>query len=275
MKATERTDLPHFNLNLQKKIFMTLTFTHQVAIITGAGEGIGYEIARQLTQQGAAVLLNDINAERAQQAAEKISAEGGICLGTGGDVAKVEEVRGLVALAVEKFGRVDIAVANAGISFYADFLAVTPEDFNRVVATNLGGTFFLAQAAAQAMRAQGSGGRILFMSSVLGSQVAREAVVYGMTKRGIEMLTRSLGVTLAPYKITVNALAPGATLTPRTLRDDPDYEKHWEDVTPTGRPASPADIARAALFFIAPETSHITGQTLLVDGGWTLTSPLP
>jgi len=252
-----------------------MTFANQVAIVTGAGEGIGYEIARSLAHQGASVILNDINAEHAQQAAAEINAEGCNCIGTGGDVGNVDEVRGLVKLAVDKFGRVDIAVANAGISFYDDFFDVTPEDFNRVVAINLGGTFFLAQAAAQQMRAQGSGGRILFMSSVLGNQAAPKAMVYGMTKRGIEMLARSLGVALAPYKITVNALAPGATVTPRTLRDDPDYEPHWEAVTPTGRPAYPADIAKAALFFLSPETSHITGQTLLVDGGWTLTSPLP
>ena len=252
-----------------------MIFTNQVAIITGAGEGIGYEIARHLAHQGASIILNDINAERAKQAAGEICAEGGNCIGAGGDVANVGEVRGLVKLAVTEFGRVDIAVANAGISFYDDFFEITPEDFNRVVSINLGGTFFLAQAAAREMRAQGSGGRILFMSSVLGSQAAPEAIVYGMTKRGIEMLARGLGVALAPYKITVNALAPGATVTPRTLRDDPDYEPHWKPVTPTGRPAYPADVARAALFFLSPETSHITGQTLLVDGGWTLTSPLP
>jgi glucose 1-dehydrogenase len=252
-----------------------MTFTNQVAIITGAGEGIGREIARHLAREGASVLLNDIDAARAEQAASEIRAEGGDCSGVGGDVADPDVVAGLVKLAAAEFGRVDIAVANAGLSFYDDFLDVTPADFNRVVSINLGGTFFLAQAAARQMRAQGSGGRILFLSSVLGSRVAPEAVVYGMTKRGIEMLTRSLGVTLAPYKITVNAVAPGATVTPRTLRDDPDYEKHWQAVTPTGRPAYPADIARAALFFLAPETSHITGQTLLVDGGWTLNSPLP
>jgi 3-oxoacyl-[acyl-carrier protein] reductase len=252
-----------------------MIFANQVAIITGAGEGIGNEIARQLALQGASVILNDINAERAKEAATEINTEGGRCIGIGGDVARVDAVNALVDLAIAEFGRVDIAVANAGISFYDDFFDVTREDFDRVVAINLGGTFFLAQAAAREMRAQGRGGRILFMSSVLGNQAAPKAMVYGMTKRGIEMLARSLGVALAPYKITVNALAPGATVTPRTLRDDPDYEHHWEAVTPTGRPAYPTDIARAALFFLSPESVHITGQTLLVDGGWTLTSPLP
>jgi 3-oxoacyl-[acyl-carrier protein] reductase len=252
-----------------------MIFANQVAIITGAGEGIGNEIARQLALQGASVILNDINAERAKEAATEINTEGGRCIGIGGDVASVDAVNALVDLAIAEFGRVDIAVANAGISFYDDFFDVTREDFDRVVAINLGGTFFLAQAAAREMRAQGNGGRILFMSSVLGNQAAPRAMVYGMTKRGIEMLARSLGVALAPYKITVNALAPGATVTPRTLRDDPDYEPHWEAVTPTGRPAYPTDIARAALFFLSPESGHITGQTLLVDGGWTLTSPLP
>ncbi len=252
-----------------------MNFTDKVAIITGAGEGIGNEIAARLARQGASVLLNDIDIEQAEQAAAKIRAAGGNCIGTGGDVANVEDVRALVRRAVAEFGRLDIAVANAGYSFFDDFFEFTPEDFYQVISVNLGGSFFLAQAAARQMRAQGSGGRILFMSSVLGRRADPETIVYGMTKRGIEMLARGIGVALAPSNITVNAIAPGATVTPRTLRDNPEYERAWKAVTPTGRPAYPADIAHAALFLLSPEAGHITGQTLLVEGGWTLTSPAP
>ena len=252
-----------------------MTFNGKVAIVTGAGEGIGYEIARRLSLQGAAVLLNDIIEKRAEEAAATIRGEGGNCVGTGGDVGDVEAVRGLVAQAVAKFGRLDIAVANAGFTLFKDFLDITPEDFFRVVSVNLGGSFFLAQAAARQMRAQASGGRILLMSSVLGHHADPNSILYGMTKRGIEMLASGIGVTLGPEKITVNAIAPGATVTPRTLADNPDYVEDWVAITPTGRPAYPADIAHTALFFLSPEASHITGQTLLVDGGWTLRSPVP
>jgi glucose 1-dehydrogenase len=257
------------------EIMSAKPFQDQTAIITGAGEGIGFEISRQLALRGASVLLNDIDLERAEQAAAAIRAEGRNCLAMGGDVAKVEDIQALVDKAVAEFGRVDIAVANAGFSYAKNFFDVTPEEFYRIVSINLGGSFFLAQAAARQMRAQGSPGRILLMSSVLGHQTSPEWTVYGMTKRGIEMLARSIGIALAPYQITVNAIAPGATLTPRTEKADPDYVAHWQKVTPTGRPAYPADIANTALFLLSPEASHITGQTILVDGGWTLVSPVP
>jgi 3-oxoacyl-[acyl-carrier protein] reductase len=248
---------------------------NQAAIVSGAGEGIGFEIARQLAEQGAQVLLNDIDMERAEKAAAQIRAGGGQCIGTGGDVGQVEDVYALVERVVAEFGRLDIAVANAGFSFFDDFFAFKEEDFYRIVRVNLGGSFFLAQAAARQMRTQGSPGRILLMSSVLGTQADPQTMVYGMTKRGIEMLARGIGVALAPYKITVNAIAPGATVTPRTLHDNPDYESDWQAVTPTGRPARPEDIANAALFLLSKDAGHITGQTLLVDGGWTLISPQP
>jgi 3-oxoacyl-[acyl-carrier protein] reductase len=250
-------------------------FSGRGAIVTGAGEGIGREIARQLALHGASVVLNDILLDRAEEAAASIRVEGGNCIGAGGDVGIVDDVQGLVNLAVREFGRLDIAVANAGLTHYEDFFAYSPENFNRVVSVNLGGTFFLAQAAARKLRSQGEGGRILLMSSVLGSRVFSDGIVYGMTKRGIEMMARGMAVALGPYQITVNALAPGAIVTPRTIGDEPDYAEKWIGVTPTGRPGYPTDIAAAALFLLSPEAGHITGQTLTIDGGWTLSSPIP
>jgi len=250
-------------------------FKDQVAVVTGAGEGIGLEIAHQLATQGAGVLLNDINAELAVKAAQDICTQGGTCVGVGGDVADVQVVRDLVSRAVTEFGRITIAVANAGLSLWDDFFDFKPEDLQRVLAVNLGGSFFLAQAAARRMRQQGSGGRLLFLSSVAGNQAIATSSVYAMTKKGLEMLARSLVSEVSSHGITVNAIAPGATVTPRTVTVVPDYEAIWSTVIPTGRPAYPSDMASAALFFLSPAASHITGQTLIVDGGWSATSPEP
>lgn len=251
------------------------TFKDQVAVVTGAGEGIGLEIARQLALQGAAVLLNDIDAELAVKAAQDICTEGGTCVGVGGDVADFQVVHDLVSRAVTDFGRITIAVANAGLSLWDDFFDFKPQDFQRVLAVNLGGSFFLAQAAARRMRQQGSGGRLLFLSSVAGNQAIATSSVYAMTKKGLEILARSLVSEVSSHGITVNAIAPGATVTPRTVTVVPDYEAIWSTVIPTGRPAYPSDMANAALFFLSPAASHITGQTLIVDGGWSATSPEP
>jgi glucose 1-dehydrogenase len=251
------------------------TFKDQVAVVTGAGEGIGLEIARQLALQGAAVLLNDINAELAVKAAQDICTEGGTSVGVGGDVADFQVVHDLVSRAVTEFGRITIAVANAGLSLWDDFFDFRPQDFQRVLAVNLGGSFFLAQAAARRMRQQGSGGRLLFLSSVAGNQAIATSSVYAMTKKGLEILARSLVSEVSSHGITVNAIAPGATVTPRTVTVVPDYEAIWSTVIPTGRPAYPSDMANAALFFLSPAASHITGQTLIVDGGWSATSPEP
>lgn len=246
----------------------------RVAVVTGAGEGIGFEIARQLARQGGAVLLNDIDEARAEEAARSIQ-ECGPCVGTGGDVAEVSVVRALVDEAVSTFGQLDIAIANAGLSLWDDFFTFAPDDFNRLLAVNLRGSFFLAQAAARQMREQGTGGHILLMSSVTARRAVAGASAYGMTKNGLEMLARNLGVELASHDISVNAVAPGATATPRTLRTHPHYVEDWSEVTPARRPAQPEDIAQTALFLLSPAARHITGQTLVVDGGWTAVSTTP
>ena len=271
-------------------------FAGKSAIVTGAGQGIGYEIVRQLAAQGARVILNDQDAELAGRAVDKIreeagglspeKAEGGsirgkdpgngrgICLAMGGDASDTGFIGQLVERAVSEFGQLDIVIANAGITLFGDFLTYTPESFFRVLQVNLGGSFFLAQAAALQMKKQATGGSILFTSSVTGHQAHKNLAAYGMSKAALEMLARNLVVELSPYHITVNAVAPGATLTERTA-DDAGYEKTWSAITPMGRPATPSDIAHAALFLVSPQARHITGQTLVIDGGWTATSPSP
>lgn len=245
-------------------------FSGKVAVVTGAAVGIGREITRRLLDEGARVVLNDLDPEAARASAAELG-----CLAHPGDVADVSVVRGLVERAVKEYGRLDLAVANAGITRYGDFFDYEPKWFNEVLDVNLRGSFFLAQAAARVFRQQGGGGRILFMSSVTGHQAIRYLSAYGMTKAALEMLAKSLVVELAPHGITVNTVAPGATTVARNLEDDPDYERNWASVTPSGRPASVADIAEASLFFLAPAAGHITGQTLVVDGGWTSYTQTP
>ena len=150
-----------------------------------------------------------------------------------------------------------------------------PADFRRTVTVNLLGSFFLAQAAAQHMRDREGGGKILLMSCVLAVQPHVNLAADSMRKAAISMLARSLSLELAPWKITVNALAPGATVTERTLHDDPDYADRWKAVTPSGALAEPDQIARAALFLLSADADHLTGQTLVVDGGWSQTAYHP
>ncbi|HEY4286738.1 MAG TPA: SDR family oxidoreductase [Puia sp.] len=250
---------------------MTTTWQEKVAIVTGAGQGIGYAICQQLIARGASVVLNDNDEALAAKAASSL---GPNCLAITGDAADVPFIQHMVDTAIRTFGRLDIVIANAGLTLFGDFFTYPPESFSRVMQLNLGGTFFLAQAAARQMRKQGHGGSILFTSSVTGHQAHKNLAAYGMSKAALEMLARSLVIDLSPYGITVNTVAPGATMTQRTS-GDPSYEKTWSTLTPMGRPATVQDIANTVLFLVSPEARHITGQTLIVDGGWTAISPGP
>ena len=249
-------------------------FANQVAIVTGAGQGIGFAIAHDLARAGASVLLNDLDPALCQQAADQINGAGHVCTSCPGDVSDVAFIGEMVQMAVTRFGRLDVVVANAGITIFGDFFDYVPADFQRVMDLNLRGSFFLTQAAARQMRIQKTGGSILLMSSVVGHQAHPGLAAYAMTKAGLEMLARNLVLDLSPHGININALAPGATLTERTT-DDPAYIPIWSRITPMGRPATVADIAHAALFLVNPASRHITGQSLVVDGGWTSVSVPP
>lgn len=251
-----------------------LKFSNEVAIVTGAGQGIGFEICRQLALNGAAVVLNDIDNDLTSSATNKIKSEGGNCIGIAGDASDIDFINAMVKQAVNNFGKLTIAIANAGITLFADFFDYKPDSFNKVMQLNLGGSFFLAQAAAKQMKQQETGGSILFMSSVVGHQAHKNLAAYAITKAGLEMLAKNLVLELSPYNINVNAIAPGATLTERTM-DDKEYEKTWSRITPIGKPASTIDIANAALFLVSQNAKHITGQSLIIDGGWTSVSPSP
>jgi len=250
-------------------------FKNKVTIVTGAGLGIGFEICRRLAMEGAKVILNDADPELAKQAAFLINQENkGQCIALAGDASDMATIKKLVHGAVEQWGGLDIVIANAGITLYGDFLGYSPESFNKLMQVNLSGSFFLAQAAANQMKEQENGGSILFTSSVTGHQAHKNLAAYGMSKAALEMLAKNLVTELSVYKINVNAIAPGATLTERTLHD-PEYIKIWSKITPMGRPAYVKDIADSALFLVSDKARHITGQTLIVDGGWTSVSTPP
>lgn len=252
-----------------------MSFTNKVAIVTGAGQGIGYEICIQLAKEGVRVILNDVEQSLAETAAKNIIRDTkGHCIALAGDASDTAFIKKMVDTAVLQFGQLDIVIANAGITLYGDFFTYTPESFYRVMQVNLAGTFFLTQAAANQMKKQAGGGSILFTSSVTGHQAHKNLAAYGMSKAAMEMLAKNLVIELSPYKINVNTIAPGATLTERTL-DDPEYAATWSRITPMGRPATVSDIANTALFLVSDKAKHITGQTLIVDGGWTCMSPSP
>lgn len=248
----------------------------KVAIITGAGEGIGYAISELLLKAGANVVLNDVDEERVNKAASTLDKlHPGSCLSFWGNAGDVSTINKMMDFTLENFGKINFVVPNAGITLFGDFLEFTPESFQKVMQLNLQGAFFLAQRAAKEMIKQGDGGRMVMMSSQVGIQAYHRLTAYSMTKAALQMLARNLAYEMGQYQITVNAIAPGATLTERTQNEQPDYEGIWGKLIPRGIVGKPEDIAKTCLFLLSDEAAHINGQTIPVDGGWTVAGKYP
>ena len=248
----------------------------RVAIVTGASRELGAEMAVALARTGAAVVVAHHGEEAlAEGVVSGIRSDGGVAHAFDANLAAVGANRELVDFAVDELGRLDVFVANAGLTRWSPFLEMDEATWDEVVDHNLKGSYFGAQAAARRMATQGDGGRIVFSSSVTGLVAAPNLTAYSVTKAGIAHMARVLAVELGANGITVNSLAIGATLNERNLRDDPDYAEHWAGVIPTGRVGEPRDVGAALLYLVSPEAAMVTGHTLVVDGGWTAVGNVP
>lgn len=255
---------------------MMTDLTGKVAIVTGASREIGAAMAEALAGAGAAVLVAHYGEPTlAEAVVARITAAGGRALAYDADLTSVAANQAMVARAVAEFGRLDILAANAGITMFRPLLETDEATWDALFGLNVKGAFFGAQAAARQMIAQDVGGRIVFSSSVTGVQAVAGLSAYGITKAALRHMARTLGPELGRHGITVNALGIGATLNARNLANDPDYAAHWASVMPTGRALQPTDLAAALLFLASPAAAMITGQTIVIDGGWTALSPTP
>ncbi len=254
---------------------MSYALDHLSGIVTGAAQGIGLSLAQGLLKEGAKVLLNDHDGQALDLAAQQLADWKSNLMIHQGDASDKSQVEEMVNLASDTFGGINMAVANAGITLPGPFLEFPESSLRKMLNLNIAGSFFLAQSAARKMAAEGTQGRILFMSSVTGFRAHHQLEGYGMTKAALNQLARNLAPTLGPRGITVNCIAPGATLTPRTTQVGPQYAEGWSKIIPTGKAASTDDITHTCLFLLSKEAAHINGQTLVIDGGWTTTGPLP
>jgi NAD(P)-dependent dehydrogenase (short-subunit alcohol dehydrogenase family) len=251
----------------------------QAAVVTGAAKGIGKGIAERLAEAGAAVLLTDVDAREGEAAAAAIAANGGKAAFFRADSASVADARKTVDVAVEKFGRIDILVNNAGVFPGSPMLETTEEIWDRTLDINLKGAFFLSQAAAKRMVEARTGGSIVNIASIDAYHPTGGLVHYDASKGGMVMMTRSMAVELGRFGVRVNGVAPGAIRTPGADEAGARIAKAlgltgeqmmggFLQKIPLGRQGTPDDIATAVLFLVTPAGEYVTGQTIVVDGGF-------
>lgn len=257
----------------------------QTAIVTGGAQGIGRAIAEELAAHGANVVIADI--QNAESAAEELAEDmEGTAQGIPGDISDPDYVATLFEATVERFGGLDILVNNAGIFSPFDVFTDSWDDFMDVFEVNLFGAIYCARRAANEFkqpefsgRSQGGRGRILNISSIHSEFSEPTAFHYDIAKAGMDAMTRSLAIELAPHDVLVNCIQPGFIETPMSIVDgenelEADWFQEWyvdQRKVPLGRAGQPAELAKAARFLVSPENTYITGQTIPVDGGLTIT----
>jgi NAD(P)-dependent dehydrogenase (short-subunit alcohol dehydrogenase family) len=248
-----------------------MRFDNKVAMVTGAGAGIGREVALTLAKEGADLVVNDIDPVAAARTGKEIEALGRRTFIAPADVSDYESVRTVVADAIKAFGRIDILVNNAG---YVDVREGRPEDlrleeWNRLVAVSLTGVFICSQLVGREMIKQG-GGKIVNLSSTAGLMALPNSAAYTTVKHGVVGLTKSLAIEWGRHGINVNAIAPGSTLTARAEKGfsaDPEALADRTARVPLGRLAKPTDQAKVIAFLVSSDADYITGQVVVVDGG--------
>jgi len=245
----------------------------KVALVTGAGSGIGEAIAMRFADEGAKVVVNYHKGGKHSgvDVADKITRSNGSAIAIAAEVNNRGDVESMFEQTVAKFGRLDILVSNAGIESKIPFLDLTDVDWNKIISVNLYGAFLVSQIAARQMVKQGQGGKLIFISSVHEDIPFPEYAPYCASKGGIRMLMRNLALELATHKINANNIAPGAIATPinqAVLENKQALENALTEI-PWGRFGKPEEVASVAVFLASSESDYVTGSTYYVDGGLT------
>ncbi len=238
----------------------------RVALITGAAQGIGKSVALLLAQNGADIVVSDINLEKAEETAKEIESIGSKAIAIKVDVANLKDVERMVESILEKFGKIDILVNNAGITRDKLILRMTEEDWDAVLNVNLKGTFNCTKTVVRHMAKQRSG-KIVSIASVVGEMGNAGQVNYAASKAGVIGLTKTIAREFAQRRINVNAIAPGYIETPMTEVLPEKVKEELKRLIPMERLGKPEDVAEAVLFLVSEESNYITGHVLNVNGG--------
>ncbi|MGI9382686.1 MAG: SDR family NAD(P)-dependent oxidoreductase, partial [Methyloligellaceae bacterium] len=250
-----------------------MSFEDKVVIVTGAARGIGRACAERFAQEGAHVILADIDEDGGEKVEEELTEAGLAARFIGCDIAEKLDIRNLIAATLDAHGQIDVLVNNAAILDSAPFLELEEDAFDKVLRVNLKGTFLMGQAVARQMVAQvddgGSPGAIINMSSVNAVFALPDHVAYTMSKGGIAQLTKAMALSLADKGIRVNAIGPGSIMTPmlEQVASDKEAMARIMSRTPAARFGEASEVAAVAVFLASPEASYITGTTIYADGG--------